>query len=119
MRCAGRPPMSSPRKRMFPALGARSPESRFSSVVLPAPFGPMTACTAPGGKARLTESTAVRPPKRRLSASVSSIGVTAATASLIVVPSLGRGWAAAEAGQAIGEQQHDEDDENAESEQPE
>src|SRR5256885_5634522 len=118
MRCAGRPPMSSPRKRMWPALGARSPERRLSSVVFPAPFGPITACTEPARKARLTASTAVRPPNCRLSASVSIIGFSDA-ASLILVLDLGHPAAAADPGEAVGEQQHDQDDEHADAEQPE
>src|SRR6516225_2292100 len=37
---------------------------RLSSVVLPAPFGPMTPRISPGATARSTPSTAASPPKR-------------------------------------------------------
>ena len=40
------------------------PESTLSSVVLPAPFGPMIACTAPRSSATSTASSAATPPKR-------------------------------------------------------
>ena len=40
--------ISRPSKRMLPASGAISPASWLTSVVLPAPLGPMTACTSPG-----------------------------------------------------------------------
>src|SRR5688572_30707346 len=36
------------------------------SVVLPAPFGPISACTSPARTSRLTASTATTPPKRLL-----------------------------------------------------
>src|SRR5262245_4304847 len=51
---------------MLPALGASSPASIASSVVLPAPFGPITACTSAANKSRSTRSTATRPPNRLL-----------------------------------------------------
>ena len=56
---------SSPRKSTRPAVGASSPEIRWNSVVLPAPFGPMTARSSPGSTAKLTPSTACRAPKAR------------------------------------------------------
>src|SRR5512145_288433 len=40
------------------------PESTLSSVVFPAPFGPMMACTAPRSSATSTDSSAATPPKR-------------------------------------------------------
>ena len=44
---------------------ARStPETRLKSVVLPAPFGPMTAFTVPFSTRKETSFTACRPPKR-------------------------------------------------------
>src|SRR5437879_3043985 len=111
MRCAGRPPTSSPRNLIRPALGARSPDSRFKNVVLPAPFGPITACTPPARKARLTPSTAVNPPNRRYNASVCRM------MSLIRFLHLGAA-AGADSGQAVGEEQHDGNDEEADSQQP-
>jgi hypothetical protein len=38
---------------------------RLNTVVLPAPFGPMTVNTSPFSTAKLTPSTARTPPKRR------------------------------------------------------
>src|SRR5512140_2502113 len=40
------------------------PESTLRSVVLPAPFGPITACTAPRAKPMSTASSALTPPNR-------------------------------------------------------
>src|SRR5579859_3864066 len=42
------------------------------SVVFPAPFGPMSPNTVPGGTARSTAFTAVTPPKRFVSPAISS-----------------------------------------------
>ena len=41
--------MSVPAKLMVPSLGITRPETRLNSVVLPAPFGPMTAWMPPSG----------------------------------------------------------------------
>ncbi len=49
----------------------------LNSVVLPAPFGPMTAKIVPGATLKLTLSTASRPRKRLLSPSISSSAVMA------------------------------------------
>src|SRR5687768_16580706 len=56
--------MSSPRKRMVPLSVATLPEIWPISVVLPAPFGPMSACTSPAATSRPTSSVATTPPKR-------------------------------------------------------
>jgi hypothetical protein len=54
------------------ARGRRdTPESALRKVVLPAPFGPITPTSSPGANAALTASTAVRPPKRTVSARAS------------------------------------------------
>src|SRR5689334_4019212 len=60
--------MSSPPRRMRPAVGTISPESRLTSVDLPAPLVPMTACTSPRRSASETSLTAASPPKRRVRA---------------------------------------------------
>src|SRR6266851_90051 len=62
---------SAPRKRTRPEVARSSPERRLSSVDFPAPLGPMMAWTLPRSKRSETPSTAVSPPKRRVSASVS------------------------------------------------
>src|ERR1035437_9479499 len=53
------------------------PEIRLNSVVLPAPFGPITARIAPGATSKLTLSTAARPPNRFDRSRTDRIGVTA------------------------------------------
>src|SRR5436305_7147320 len=55
--------MSSPQNTMRPASGASMPEIWLISVVLPAPFGPITACSSPGRTSSVTSSVTRRPPK--------------------------------------------------------
>src|SRR5947209_8565998 len=66
--------MSRPPKRIAPASGRSSPASAAISVVLPAPFGPIIACSSPGSTVSATSPSATRPPKRLLSPAVSSSG---------------------------------------------
>src|SRR5437660_4008476 len=56
---------------------------QLKTVVLPAPFGPMSAVICPRAAAKLTSSTATRPPKRMLRCSTVRIGSAGA---LIAVP---------------------------------
>src|SRR5262249_47066363 len=56
--------MSRPSKRTAPESGAISPVSCPINVLLPAPFGPMMACSSPGGIASEMPSEATTPPKR-------------------------------------------------------
>src|SRR5437764_10941062 len=72
MRGAERPVTLSPAKLTVPWLGARMPVIRLNRVDLPAPFGPMTARTSPSATRIDTWSTAISPPKRRVSSSSSS-----------------------------------------------
>ena len=60
----GRPWISRSLKRTVPSSGARKPESRSKRVVLPAPFGPMTALTVPLRTRKETSFTAWTPPNR-------------------------------------------------------
>ena len=62
----GRAVMSSPANTMRPAFGVWKPEMRLNSVVLPAPFGPITAVTPPSATSRSMASTATSPPNRRV-----------------------------------------------------
>jgi hypothetical protein len=55
---AGRPPSTV----TAPADGAARPTARFSSVVLPAPFGPTSAATRPAGIASVHSRSAHVPP---------------------------------------------------------
>ena len=60
--------MSRPLKRIVPALGCRNLVSRLKQVVLPAPFGPISAWIVPRRTSRSTSLTATKPPKRLVSA---------------------------------------------------
>src|SRR5579863_7059292 len=72
--------MSPPSKRTAPPCGAISPARRPMSVVLPAPFGPITACSSPGGTASVIASAATTPPKRLLRPSICNSGSATQTA---------------------------------------
>src|SRR5262249_31687402 len=63
-RCGGSPTISVPSYAMRPSLGARKPAIIANSVVLPAPFGPISAVMRPASAASETRLTASRPPKR-------------------------------------------------------
>src|ERR1700736_5844997 len=61
---------------MLPALGSRQPAMIENRVVLPAPFGPMSAVMRPGSAAKDARSTASNPPNRFDTASTGSSGST-------------------------------------------
>src|SRR5438105_10227465 len=56
--------MSAPLKRMRPVWVGSTPEIWPMSVVLPAPFGPISACTSPRTTSSVTSSVATTPPNR-------------------------------------------------------
>src|SRR5512134_1053974 len=58
IRCGGRPATSSPRKRIDPAPGARTPAIVRISVVFPAPLAPMMPTIPPSGTSRVTSRNA-------------------------------------------------------------
>src|SRR5262245_35500817 len=64
--------MSRPSKRTAPESGAISPVSCPINVLFPAPFGPMMACSSPGGMASEMPSEATTPPKRLVRFSIAS-----------------------------------------------
>src|ERR1041385_8949524 len=66
--------MSRPSRKILPAVGRSTPVNRLMSVVLPAPFGPISAWRAPFWTARVTSSVATMPPKFFSSPLVSSTG---------------------------------------------
>ena len=66
--------MSSPSKRIRPALGGSAPATMLKMVVLPAPFGPIIPVMRPASIVKEQRSTAVRPPKRRVRPSTARIG---------------------------------------------
>src|SRR5688500_11436476 len=72
--CAAIPPRSLPSKDQLPSLGLSKPVSRLKKVVLPAPLGPISAVMTPRCTSRCSTSTAVRPPKRRVTPSATRIG---------------------------------------------
>src|SRR5437879_10114075 len=76
MPCGGVPAMSRPSKTIRPDVGASGPVHELKSVVLPAPLGPMTECSAPSSTANVTASTATRAPKDFVSRSVLTRGMT-------------------------------------------
>src|SRR5262245_20112055 len=65
--------MIRPLKRIMPASAAKYPDTRFSRVVLPAPFGPIRARNSPLSTDRLMSRTATNPPKDFVSLLTSSI----------------------------------------------
>src|SRR5687767_8307689 len=67
--------MSSPAKRTVPASGSRLPASWLMNVVLPAPFGPITACVSPSLTSKSIPSHARRAPKALVNDLTSSIGL--------------------------------------------
>src|SRR3954453_10679914 len=56
--------MSCPPKAIRPASAASCPLNCAIKVVLPAPFGPMTACNSPFRTSKERSSVATMPPKR-------------------------------------------------------
>src|SRR5215831_6617498 len=82
---------SSPRTVTLPAPGRRYPSQISIVVVLPAPFGPRTAVTAPRAARRLSPSTAVVCPYRLTRSRISTAGVSVTLASLEGDPCRGGG----------------------------
>src|SRR5215470_2912154 len=72
--CGSRSVMSRPSRKMLPEVGRSTPVNRLMSVVLPAPFGPISAWRAPFWTASETLSVATIPPKFFSSVLVSSTG---------------------------------------------
>ena len=62
----GQRAMDLPSNRISPELGASVPLIRLTSVVLPAPFGPMTPRISPCCSVKQTSLTAISPAKRRV-----------------------------------------------------
>src|SRR5690349_22121016 len=67
--------MSSPAKMIRPASGSRLPASWLMKVVLPAPFGPITAWVSPSRTSKSMPSVARSAPKFFTSPRTSSIGL--------------------------------------------
>src|ERR1700756_47606 len=58
--------MSSPKKRMVPDEGGKSPVTQLNSVVLPAPLEPSTARRSPGRTVMVTSVSAASAPNIRV-----------------------------------------------------
>src|SRR5713226_2760903 len=76
--------MSSPKKRIVPEEGGKSPVMQLNSVVLPAPFEPSTARLSPGRTVMVTSVSA---------ASAPNIRVTPRNSSAAPAPTVNRRWA--------------------------
>src|SRR5215475_10795608 len=100
------PSIRRPAKRMVPRSGLRKPEARLKTVVLPAPFGPITAVIEPSATAKEAPSTAATPPKALPTLSSSS------STALLVEQQL-----AAAAEQALGPQRHEQHQQQSDQEQ--
>src|SRR5690349_18704987 len=64
--------MSSPKKRMVPEEGGKSPVTQLNSVVLPAPLEPSTARRSPGRTVMVTSVSAASAPNSRVTPRSSS-----------------------------------------------
>src|SRR5579859_3126490 len=106
MRSAANPVISRPSNNTWPALAASSPDSRLTSVLLPAPFGPMTACTCPILQASDTSLSAASPPKWRDNARACRID------------SVIRRGPSQQAGDALGQEQRHQHDDDAHRQLP-
>ena len=71
IRCGGRPSIRAPSNRMAPASGRCRPLIRLNTVVLPAPFGPISAVMLPCATANEQPSTARMPPNDLLRSRIS------------------------------------------------
>ncbi len=74
MRALARP-AGWPSTKTLPEAGRRSPSITFSSVLLPAPFGPRTATSSPSSMEKLTSLRMVRPPRSTRKPSAETTGV--------------------------------------------
>ena len=73
-RCGGKAVMSRPFRAMRPVSGGSSPASWEMKVVLPAPFGPITACTSPRRTSISISSLAISAPNRLVRPSTARTG---------------------------------------------
>src|ERR1700730_2699061 len=87
---------SSPKKRMVPEEGGKSPVMQLNSVVLPAPFEPSTARRSPGRTVMVTSVSAASAPNRRVTPRSSSAApaptVNRRCATLSMAASIRAGW---------------------------
>src|SRR3954452_17057230 len=67
--------MSAPSSSTRPDVGRSRPDTRLNSVVLPAPFGPITASSSPSRTSSPTSATIVAPPMTSPRSLVARIGI--------------------------------------------
>src|SRR5258708_14925363 len=96
--CGLRRVTSTPLKTMRPTSVGSTPEICAMRVVLPAPLGPISACTSPRMTSSVTSSVATTPPKRLETPRSSSMGFLQ------------------QSGDALGRQHHDGEQHNADGE---
>src|SRR5687768_5423306 len=60
------------------------PLTQLSTLVLPAPFGPISANSSPAATASETPSSTVRPPKRSMRLSISSSAIPSPAAAILL-----------------------------------
>src|SRR5882757_7152926 len=77
IRSGDSPVISPPSNRMRPEDGRNTPVRQLKNVLLPAPFGPMTARISSRTSSKFTWLRAVSPPKRTVRSSVRRIGTEA------------------------------------------
>src|SRR4029077_3212918 len=85
--CGRRPTSSRPKADTEPASGLWKPMMRLNAVVLPAPFGPISARISFSRTVKLTSCTARRPPKR-LHRSLTTRASATASAPCRLAPAL-------------------------------
>src|ERR1041385_3971024 len=85
-------------KNISPASARSAPEIWPTRVVLPAPFGPISACTSPARTSSVTASVATTPPKCLLTLSRRSM------------------FPVQEAGDALRGEEHDDEEHDADAE---
>src|SRR5712692_5137087 len=110
MRLGGSPSIRSPPSTMRPRDGRNRPEMTLSSVVLPAPLGPIRPCTSPAETWTAAPSSARTPPKLRSSSSTES--------STRGLPQPPRAQRARQRDDAVGQEQDHRQQDGAVEEQP-
>src|SRR5688572_4932123 len=73
------------------------PLTQLSTLVLPAPFGPISANSSPAATASETPSSTVRPPKRSMRRSISSSAIPSPAAAILLHVAITAALAAAAA----------------------
>src|SRR6185369_16866746 len=111
--------ISLPLNSTCPAVGLSTPVSRLISVVLPAPFGPISACLAPAPSVKSTLRVAASAPKLMDSCRVSRSGVLMVACSWRRPPDpQAPGDPIVEADDAIAREQRDQDQQEPEAKLP-